>query len=149
MTGNELRHMSRADLVEVIYEYQSREQDLLSKIEELTAQLEDRRIHIDNAGSIAEAALSLNHIFEAAQAAADQYLGEVRKATPAEEQEARSIIADAETQAARIRQQAQSDYMAMLNRAKAECDAMYAKITQLLSGHNELRILLPGQQNKR
>ena len=74
MADNELKHMSRADLIEIIYQYQSREQEQAQKIAELTALVEDRRINIENAGSIAEAALSLNHVFAAAQAAADQYI---------------------------------------------------------------------------
>ena len=37
-----------------------------------------RQIHLDSAGSIAQAALELNHVFEAAQAAADDYLASVR-----------------------------------------------------------------------
>ena len=41
---------------------------------ELAAQLESRQLQITEAGSIAEAALRLNGVFEAAQAAADQYV---------------------------------------------------------------------------
>lgn len=42
--------------------------------EELEEQLRQRAIKLDRAGSIAEAALSLNRVFEAAQQAADDYL---------------------------------------------------------------------------
>ena len=41
---------------------------------EMQAWLDSRRIELDEAGSIAEAALRLNGIFEDAQKAADQYL---------------------------------------------------------------------------
>ena len=41
---------------------------------ELEEKLKDREICIEKAGNIAQAALELNHIFEDAQAAADQYL---------------------------------------------------------------------------
>ena len=40
-------------------------------------ELSERKILIEEAGSIAEAAISINRVFEAAQAAADQYLQSV------------------------------------------------------------------------
>lgn len=46
--------------------------------EEEQAWLESRRIELSEAGSIAEAALKLNGVFEAAQRAADQYLYNIR-----------------------------------------------------------------------
>lgn len=49
-----------------------------ARIKELETQmqawLESRRIELEEAGSIAEAALRLNGVFEAAQKAADQYI---------------------------------------------------------------------------
>ncbi len=42
--------------------------------EVIEKQRTERRIQLDEAGSIAEAALRLNHVFEAAQKAAEQYL---------------------------------------------------------------------------
>lgn len=59
---------------------QSREIDSLrARIKQLEDQLEDREIRIQESGSIAEAALKLSGIFEAAQAAADQYLENIKK----------------------------------------------------------------------
>ncbi len=78
MTSRELRKMNRADLIEIIYQYQKKEQELLQENAELRQQLEDRQIQMKNAGSIAEAALALNEVFEAAQSAADQYLQSVK-----------------------------------------------------------------------
>lgn len=82
MKEKELRRMRRGDLIEIIYQYQQREQELLKENAELKVQLRDRRTRIQKAGSIAEASLALHHVFEAAQAAADQYLAEVRSGTP-------------------------------------------------------------------
>ena len=42
----------------------------------------DRTLRLEQVGSIAEAALSLNRVFEAAQAAADQYLESVKAQYP-------------------------------------------------------------------
>lgn len=45
---------------------------------------ENRRIELDDAGNIAEAALRLNKIFEAAQKAADQYIDNLKQRCDAE-----------------------------------------------------------------
>lgn len=78
MKEKKLMHMRRADLIEIIYQLQQNEEALRSEVEDLKAQLEDRRIKIERSSSVAEAALSLSGIFEAAQKAADLYLEEIR-----------------------------------------------------------------------
>lgn len=79
MTEKELHKLKRAELLEMMLA-QSREIEVLrARIEELETKLADREIRIRESGSIAEAALQLNGIFEAAQAAADQYLENIRR----------------------------------------------------------------------
>ena len=74
MEDNELRKMSRTELLELLL-VQSKEIDRLNaQLEQLQNQLSQREITLARTGSIAEAALHLNGVFEAAQAAADQYL---------------------------------------------------------------------------
>lgn len=149
MTDKELKRMNRNDLVEIIYQYQNRELEQSETIEKLTAQLSDRRTHIENAGSIAEAALSVNHVFEAAQAAADQFLEEIRAANADKEAQGRQIVAQAQAEADAIREKARQDCKTMTEDAKRECDAMYAQITKLLKSYEELRSLLPGRVTSR
>lgn len=69
-----LKKLSRQDLLEMLIESEKHVEQLEKELEEAKDQLSDRRIMIENSGSIAEAALKLSGIFEAAQAAADQYL---------------------------------------------------------------------------
>jgi polysaccharide deacetylase 2 family uncharacterized protein YibQ len=54
-------------------------EELKRQLREANIKLNDRRIMLDKAGSIAEAALQLNDVFELAQKAADQYLENVKK----------------------------------------------------------------------
>lgn len=79
MTEKELRRLKRADLIEIIYKQQKIEQRLNQEIQELQAQLSDRRIKIGQAGTLADAALALGGVFDAAQKAADIYLEEIRR----------------------------------------------------------------------
>lgn len=79
MTDRELKKLSRADLLELLLE-ESRENDRLrEQLKTANEMLTSRMIKIDTAGSIAEAALALNGIFEAAEQAAEQYLENVRR----------------------------------------------------------------------
>lgn len=78
MTEKELKKLTRAELLEILI-YQTKQiTELEQRLEEAEEALEDRRIRIQNAGSIAEASLELSGIFEAAQRAADQYLENVK-----------------------------------------------------------------------
>ena len=94
--------MSRTELVEIIFALKQSEDSLRAENAVLTAQLQDRQLRIETAGSIAQAALELNHVFEAAQAAADDYAASVRAKADAE---AAQIIARAKAEAAGLKAQ--------------------------------------------
>lgn len=79
MTDKELRKLSRIDLLELLLEKSRENEKLKEELEQVKAKLADRKINIEKAGSIAEAALVLNGVFQAAQAAADQYLENLRR----------------------------------------------------------------------
>ena len=79
MTEKELRRLSRTDLLEMLLEQSKEVQRLQQELEETKQKLEDRRLMEKEAGSIAEAALRINKVFEAAQQAADQYLENLRR----------------------------------------------------------------------
>lgn len=74
-----LKKLSRQDLLEMLIAEEKRVEKLEKELEEARAQLQERQIRIQESGSIAEAALKLNGIFEAAQAAADQYLENIKQ----------------------------------------------------------------------
>lgn len=98
MADKELRRMNRAELIEIIYALQQNERELRRENDALRLRLEDRLLRLERAGSIAEAALSLNHIFEDAEQAAQQYLASLAQADELAEQ----ILSDARRQAADI-----------------------------------------------
>ncbi|MGN8766627.1 DNA repair protein [Blautia massiliensis (ex Liu et al. 2021)] len=80
-----LKKLSRQDLLEMLIEEEKRVDQLEKELAETKAKLENRKIQIETSGSIAEAALKINGIFEAAQAAANQYLENL--GVPAEREE--------------------------------------------------------------
>lgn len=78
MTTRELKKLSRGELLEMLLMQTKRVEKLEAELEETKKQLEDRNIKIAKAGSIAEASLQLNGVFDAAQSAADQYLENIK-----------------------------------------------------------------------
>lgn len=78
MTDKELKKLSRAELLEMLIEQSKEVASLKQQLQEANEKLEDKKIKIENAGSIAEAALQLSGVFEAAQKAADLYLGNIK-----------------------------------------------------------------------
>ncbi len=78
MTPKELRRLRRSDLMEMLLQLSRENLQLRQDLEDARQQLQEKHIKIEEAGSLAEAALRLNGIFEAAQAACDQYTENVR-----------------------------------------------------------------------
>lgn len=102
MTDKEFRKLKRGDLIAIIYEYQKRQEELVKEIGELRAQLESKNLKINKAGSIAEAVVGLDLLFETAQKTADDYIEQVRLANEEAEKKAADIIKQAEEEAAEI-----------------------------------------------
>lgn len=135
MPDRELRRLHRTELVEIIFALKQSEDQLKAENAALTAQLQDRRIHIQNAGSIAQAALELNKVFEAAQAAAEDYLASVQ--AEASDAGADAVLAQARAQAETLKQQTEAECRAMTAeaqrqraRTEAECQAMLDRAKQ-------------------
>ena len=116
MADRELRHMRRTELVEIIFALKQSEDQLKAENADLTAKLEQRQIHLDSAGSIAQAALELNHVFEAAPA--DDYLASVRSV------DRDALQAQAKAEADQILAQARAEAEQLKAQTKRECDAL-------------------------
>lgn len=79
MTDKELKHLNRSDLLEILIAQMEENEKLKKQLKEVEERANNRQIAINEAGSIAEAALRLNGVFDAAQAAAAQYLENVQR----------------------------------------------------------------------
>ena len=79
MTERELRRLSRTDLLELLLAQRKENEQLRCLLDQTQAQLADRSIKINNAGSIAEASLQLSGIFDAAQDSCQYYLDNIRQ----------------------------------------------------------------------
>lgn len=79
MTDKELRRLSRAELLEMLLAQMEENERLNRRLQAAQAALADRRIAIEESGTLAEAALKLNKVLEAADQAARQYLENIRR----------------------------------------------------------------------
>ena len=105
MTDKEFKRLKRADLIEIIYRLQENEEKYRETITRMGKQLGEKHTKIENAGSIAEAAVALSNVFEAAQDAADRYLEDIRMLR----EQAAEELKEARAEATRILQQARQE----------------------------------------
>lgn len=117
MTDKEFKRLNRSQLIEIIYQLQLRQEEMTAENEKLSKELEDKRIRVDKAGNIADAALEINNVMQAAQSAAAQYLDEMRLRA---DEEGRQILQEARDEAAVIILQAQVEAAKIIAQAKQE-----------------------------
>ena len=79
MTDQQLKRLNRSKLLQMLLEIERENETLRARNEELEEKMRKRELQLAESGSIAEAALKLNGIFEAAQQAADQYVYNVQR----------------------------------------------------------------------
>lgn len=138
MTDEELRKLKRADLLELLVAQGKENEALQEKLRQAEAALWDRQIQLDEAGNIAEAALRLSGVFQAAQQASDQYLESIRKkheetesrCTQLEETSrarAEQLEQESKAQAERLVAEAEEKARALTAETEAKCRAMVAQ----------------------
>ena len=149
MTDNELRKLSRGELLKMLIAQAEENKSLQERLEKAEAQLADRQIKIEQAGSLAEASLALNGVFQAADDAARQYLENIEALSRQQDEISRGIQEEAERKATLLLKEAES----YKKRVKEEADAYWMqiqkKVEELLQDHEALRDLLtPDGGNK-
>ena len=126
MTDKEFKRLSRAELVDVIYQLQLQVDELSEENQKLKQALADKRIRINSVGSIAEAALEINNCFRSAQNAADQYLNEIK-----------ALREEAEAQRDKILEEARADAEVIRSAAKLEPGNYDAMLEGILKEYTE------------
>lgn len=138
MTDEELRRLKRPELLELLVAQEKETAALREKLAKAEQALADRRIQLEEAGDIAQAALQLNGVFEAAQAAAAQYLDTIqgkgeeteRRCAQLEEScraRAEKVESEAAARAAALEAETAAKCQALEEETKARCDQMVAQ----------------------
>lgn len=123
MESRDIKKLGRAELIEIIYQLKKSEEELQSENAKLKAALDDKTVNIANLGSVAEASLALSGIFNDAQAAADNYLAEVKRRHDETDAQCAAIIAKAQAEAdsviaAALKQKALIEQQCKVSRAE-------------------------------
>lgn len=143
MTENELRKLSRSDLLQMLLEQSKELEAIKKKYAAAEAALHDKQIAIDEAGSIAEAALQLNGVFAAAQAACQQYADNIANLSRRQEAISAQMESESRERAERIVAEAQAKSDEMIQNAKVQSrqywDTVSEKLQAFIKEHAELR----------
>ena len=102
MVSKELKKLSRRELIDIIYQLKKNEQQTQEQLAALEEALQDKRIRLSVAGSIAEAATDITQVFATAQQTADLYLHEIACMKADAEKECAKMIEDAKQTAEHI-----------------------------------------------
>ena len=132
MTEKELRRLSRTDLLELLLAQRRENEQLRCILDQTQAQLADRTIQIDNAGSIAEASLQLSGIFNAAQDSCQYYLDNIKLLSERQNEICQKMEAETKEKCDRMVAEAEL-------KAQACWDNCSAKIKQLVDSFEGLQ----------
>ena len=99
MTDKEFKRLNRSQLIDIIFQLQLKHDELAAENENLRQALADKRLRINKAGNIAEAALELNNVMQSAQNAAALYLEEIQIMREETREECERILAQAHKEA--------------------------------------------------
>jgi len=119
MKQPDLRGLSRGELLELLVQQGEEMERLQEQLAECRRQLQDKKLALDEAGSIAEAAMKINGVFEAAQTASAQYLENIQQLM--EEQKDRTAAAN------QLLVKTEAECAAMRAETKLQCDKMREK----------------------
>lgn len=142
MTDKEFKRLSRSQLVDIIYQFQLKVEELTQENQNLSAALEDKRLRITRAGNIAEAALEVNNVMQSAQNAAQQYLDEIRTLYSEIDEECQSIRSKAVAEAEALVQQAKIEADEIRIQAQNEAKSIMDKASQKENADSELEKIL-------
>ena len=142
MEDKELRKLSRSELLEMLIATTKENEELHQQLEAQTEELNEKKLTISKAGSIAEASLQLNGVFQAAEDAAEQYLYNIKNC----DQICDTKISEAEEQAEKILKEAEEKAASLEEEAQKKADSYWEEVSQRLekfyADHDGLQELL-------
>ena len=130
MTDKELRKLRRDDLLQILINQQRQLDEQGAELGRLRAELEKRDIAISESGTLAEAAMRLNGVFDAAQSAADQYLEQAQKRADELAEQAQKSADEAARAADEVVRGARGEADRILREARAEAERLLAEAGQ-------------------
>lgn len=137
MTDRELRKLSRAELLGLLLEESRENERLREQLNQANQALIGKNIALTKAGSIAEAALALNGVFDAAEQAAQQYLDNIQRLSGEQQILCQRMEDEARQKAEEMLAETRRRCSQMEAEAQAKCEEMTASAQQQSSAYWE------------
>lgn len=122
MNQKELKRLSRGELLEMMLDLSRENERLEKELHQAKLQLESRLLKVKESGSLAEAVLSLNGVFQTAQAACDQYSLNIRSKADKLLAQAQEKLDGAQARENEILAQANAQAEQILTQAREEAN---------------------------
>ncbi len=106
MTERQLRKASRPELLKMLQQSRQENDDLRQRLEQTQSQLQSRQLAVDQSGTLADAALKLSGIFEAAESACQYYTENIRTLSGRQEEICRKMEQESREKCDRMLEQA-------------------------------------------
>lgn len=152
MTQNELKRLSRSDLLQMLLKQSKELKELKQTLAATEEALQDKRIMINKAGSIAEASLKLNGVFEATQTACQQYIENIAHLSHRQKVICAQMELESKKRAERIIAEAQVKSDEMIQNAKVESqqywDTVSEKMQTFVKEHAEFNSILSTERRQ-
>lgn len=129
MTDRELRKLRRVDLLELLAQVSREKEAMQDQVAALQAQLAERQLNLDRAGTMAEASLRLSGVFADIDAAGAQYLYNIQQLSQERTAACERLEAETRAQADAILAEAQAKADAILAQAQSQADAYWADVS--------------------
>lgn len=157
MTDKELKKLGRAELLEILLNQSKEVESLRQQLEEAQVRLKNRQIELDEAGNIAEAALKINKVFEAAQEASAQYLENIASLNERQstifarlekdsQEKADKLLAETQEYCEKMKRETEKKCAETTEKAKADAqkywDEVSGKLEEFYASHKGLKELL-------
>lgn len=135
MSDQTLDNLSRDQLLALLQARQQELEELRGQLRSARAQLTSRQLVMDNAGSIAQAAMQLSGVFLSSQLAADRYLESVEALKDRREAEYRQRLDEAEQQAQVLLADAQAQCRQMSDQAREKAEFYWNSLSQRIDAY--------------
>lgn len=146
MAEKELKKLTRQELLELLAEQTERADALELELAEARKELADRSLSMAECGTLAEAALKLNGIFEAADASVAQYVENIKSMTANSKELCDRMELAAKKRAAQTLLTAEREAAKRKQEADEHWEEINVRIRNLDKEYSWLRVFLDAQK---
>ena len=148
MTDRDLIKMTRKELLELLIAVEKENNELRERLDQLEEELQTRDIQREKAGTMAEAALALNGLFESTDKAAAEYLENIKRCSEEQQNKYDSIVGVAEQKAKAILDEAESERQRKIDEADAYWNKLSSRLEAFYNEHAGMREMLLAEADK-